>query len=174
MSQKGVYCVTDMNEDMSKIIYGNKEEPWPYEYIINALQFFSMSSKNREKYIVNDFPEVLFHGKFADFITGNAQTAITEIFIEIISKGEVFDEWIEDEKLEDIGIEVLFKELHSFLTSMELKELFNNWEKIQTMSLIILNKLGWTEIDQIPEFSCKRMLDEWSYGDYTYQITQKS
>lgn len=84
---------------------------WPYESVVDALKFFAMSEKDRDEYVVEDFPDVLFHGRGGDFITGDAKDAITTIFAEILCVGCSFDSWIEDEILEEIGIEGDFKDL---------------------------------------------------------------
>jgi|GEM_PF-2872254 len=138
--------------------------------IINALQFFTMSEKSRDEYIVADFPEVLFHGRDADFILGNAREAIITIFEDTIYSGCFFDEWIEDESLEDIGIENDFKNLYKHL-QVDIDILYGNWRSIQKEAAYILTRLGWSEvIGVIPFISCEDILNIWSYGHYQYQI----
>ncbi len=145
--------------------YGISEDPWPYEYLINALQFFSLSLEQLDAYRVPDFEPVLFHGHQGDFISANALESIITIFRDILHVGLSFDEWIDDPNLENIGLENNFELFYYALLDFKLEDLKTQWPLICLQAQSLLIKLNWP-IGNLPDFSCKRMLNEYSYGAY--------
>ena len=151
---------------MNDKVYGKSEDPWPYEYVVNALLFFAMESEARDKYIVQDFPEVLFHGRDADFISCKAKDTISFIYAEILGSGRDFDIWIEDEKLERIGLEEDFTNLYTALYDVEVTKIFENWSTTQKLAKAILEKMDWDSNIDGPFITCEQILNEYSYGEY--------
>jgi hypothetical protein len=151
---------------MNDKVYGKSEDPWPYEYVVNALLFFSMEPEARDKYIVPDFPETLFHGRDADFLSCNAKETILFIYAEILGAGRDFEVWIEDEKLEGIGLEEELTNLYNELYGVEVTKIFNNWGATQKLAKSILEKLGWDPNIENPLISCEQILNEYSYDEY--------
>lgn len=141
------------------------EDPWPYEYLINALQFFSMRFEQLKAYLVPDFDPVLFHGSQGDFISGNALEATVTIFTDILHVGLSFQDWIDDPKLENLGMEEDFKVLYQSLLHIDCVSLESLWPSICHQAQTLLSKLNWP-MDELPEFTCERMLNEYSYCAY--------
>lgn len=160
-----------MQRHMNDEVYDNSEEPWPYEYIVNALLFFSMETGCRNEYIVNDFPEILFHGSDGDFISSNAEEAVINIYSEIIGAGLCIDDWIEDKSLEKIGLEELFSKLYSSVYNVEKEKVIENWEYTKKIAEIILVEMNWEPINDQPLFACEKILNEYSYNAYDSTTT---
>lgn len=151
---------------MTEKVYGLSEEPWPYEYVINALLYFSLERKSIDNYIVPDFTEILFHGATADWKSGNAFNTTTQIFTECLSAGRVIEEWIEDKKFEGIGLEQKFQNLYQKLLYVEPKSILDNWDNTKDIAIEILSLLNWIEIHEGPMMPCADLLNEYSYGAY--------
>ena len=151
---------------MTEQIYGISKDPWPYDYVINALLFFSMKPIVRDEYIVKDFPEILFHGKLGDFKSGDAKETVSFIWAETLEVGRTIDEWVEDEKYEKIGLEEEFHTLYKELYNIESEIIWRKWKLTSKSALTILNKLGWDKIPTEPFITCEELLNEYSYGNY--------
>jgi len=152
---------------MDQQIYGISEQPWPYEYVVNSLLYFSQSKQGLRQYVVDDFPETLFHGNTADWISGCALETITVIFTEILDAGRKVDEWFEDETTDVKELKRQFFELYNLLIGKELNEILANWENTARLSQEILQQMTWDAVRVGPMRECGEYLDEWSYGAYS-------
>jgi len=152
---------------MNEEIFGISEDPWPYEYVVNALLYFSMSVEDLHKYIVSDFPDTLFHGNLGDWTSGDAIDTITTIYTEVLIAGCSIDEWLEDESLNMDTLQSRFRELYELLHDKEMNTLLADWSKTSALSAQLLLDLAWDEISAGPMISCEYLLNEWSYGAYS-------
>ena len=155
-----------MQKHMKDEVYGNSEDPWPYEYVVNALLFFSMETGARNEYIVNGFPEILFHGSEGDFTSSNAEEAVINIYSEIIGAGLSINDWIEDKSLEKKGLEELFSKLYSSVNNVEKEKVIENWKHTKKIAKSILVEMNWEPINDQPLFTCEKILNEYSYDAY--------
>lgn len=143
-----------MDKDKKMVIYGLSEDPWPYEYLINALIFFSMSTTNRESYF-----STIEENEKNKYGFENAKHIIIEAFSENLIPGRNFDDWNEDIALDKLEIEKDFPYFSTLGFMSQPNEILNHWELVRTQTLKILNKLGWEEADA-PFFSSQKIL-EW-------------
>jgi hypothetical protein len=95
----------------SPAIYESSCSPWPYDYVIAALQFFALNPQALVSYLPPSFPETTFHGS-GDFGTSSPLIALVEIYTECIHAGINWNEWIDDPQAEDEEIELMFEALY--------------------------------------------------------------
>jgi len=154
---------------MDEEIYGiSDNHPWPYEYVISALQLLSLSSENFDKYIPKKTGKMMHDGRGGCVESDSPIILTLSFLIDIISLGLQWDEWIENEKYEDIGIEEKFESLYEIVVSLQLFErkeealirerLRNNelddWtlklSECRKLSISILKEIGLYEPEEPP------------------------
>lgn len=173
---------------------------WPFHYVISALRFYALEPKSLDEYLVDPFPETLFHGAGGDFHTTSPLRSILDICAEVILAGRIWNEWIGKKEWEDDELEKMFEKLCEQTTRTYCWEdkkgriIFlddKNDRKYRDMLLndenhpfvlamkscgetatIILKFIGWYGKNESPLFSCNRLLNEWSYGAYDYNRGQ--
>ena len=156
---------------MDEEIYGISEDPWPYEYVISALQLLSLSPENFDKYMPEKTGKMMYDGRDACVESDSPIILTLSFLIDFISLGLEWDEWIEDEKYEGIGIEEKFESLLEIVVSLQLFErkeealirerLRNNkldeWtlklSECRKLSISILKKIGLYQPEEPPFFS---------------------
>ena len=89
----------------------SNEDSWPLDYILSALQFLSLDNSEKCKYLPQTFQQTLFHGSDGDFLSTSPISTILSIYLDCISVGATWDEWIDDCNLEELGLEQLFLSL---------------------------------------------------------------
>lgn len=150
---------------MPQKTYGRAEDPWPYEYLVNALRFFALDFRARDDYLPSDFRPILFHCEGGDITSGSAQEMICVIYADVIGSGRGLD-WIEEESTEDLNLANALSWLYENLFLPEIDDVWKNWEATRVVARQVLDKLGWESLSGPPEFSAAKMLNEYSYGAY--------
>jgi len=170
----------------------SNEDSWPLDYILSALQFLSLDNSEKCKYLPQAFQQTLFHGSDGDFLSTSPISTILSIYLDCISVGATWDEWIDDCNLEELGLEQLFlsltKQLNACVFIQDEKDDYyrnilcddvteNEWLQslysCKFLSIKILKKLGLYQKNSIPIFGAEELLNEYSYGGYK-QITGKN
>lgn len=165
--------------------YGlDKNSPWPYNYVISALQFLSLPAEQFEKYLPKRFSETLFHAKEGDFYSTSPLATLLSISTEAIEAGQRWNDWIYANNLKDPDIERSFRNLMHQLykvldidernermyRDMLLHETQHHWvtdmKDCRKLAINILKKIGWYRENITPVFSSVELLNEYSYGMY--------
>lgn len=165
-------------------IYGSSEDPWPFEYLLSALQFFALSPVGINSYLPKMFPKTLFHGSLGDFYSISPLSTILMISSDCVRPGANWNEWINGQAEEDKEIELLFGALHEFIQEvifsgdesdshyrvMLTSDTADGWivsmSKCRDLAKYLLTRIGWYEDDAMPIFSAATVLNEYSYGEY--------
>lgn len=171
-------------------IYGTSRDPWPYDYVVAALQFFALNPQALVSYLPPSFPKTTFHGN-GDFDTSSPLIALVEIYAECIHAGINWNEWIDDPQAEDKEIESMFEALYQCIENVPI---INDEEDLQCrhalladdetewalaisscrdLAVKILKRIGLYEPDLAPLFSAKSILNEWSYGAYSENSSEQ-
>ena len=142
-----------------QIVYGLSKDPWPYDFVVNSLFFFSLSASERDNYILSVSKEC--KDKHTDF---ELTDIITQGFAENLRVGRVFNEWIDDEKLESKGIDQDFQFYFKLKFMGKTKKVIESWDDIRHQSIKILNKMGWDD-KPLPLVSADNMLKQYECHD---------
>jgi len=140
-------------------IYGLSEDPWPYDFVVNSLLFFSMSDSERDAYI-HSIPEK----KKDKYSVPVLSDIVIQGFAENLRAGRTFDEWINDEVLETNRIEQDFEYYYGLGFMGDSEKIIENWNEIRKHSVKILNKIGWSE-KSVPFVSAEKILEQYEYHD---------
>jgi len=156
-------------------IYGeNKQESWPLDYVLSALQFFALDFDKQQDYIPPIFLNTLFHLGLGDFFSTKPLHVILSIYNDCIGVGQSWDEWIDDVYYEDKGFEALFTNLANMLDQLDFEKplihLQNEFACTQEQAINILKTLDLYEENSAPVFSAVDLLNEYSYGAYEHNI----
>jgi len=154
---------------MEEATHGSSEDPWPYEYLVNALCFFAMDAHSRDDYLPTDFTPVLFHCEGGDVLSGNTREMVCSIYAEILGVGRDMS-WAEDERWDSRNLENAFGWLYENLFLPNTEDVWKNWESTRVVAGQVLNHLGWNSLSEPPEFSAAKLLNEYSYGAYSAAI----
>lgn len=171
-------------------IDGTSRDPWPYDYVVAALQFFALNAQALVSYLPPSFPKTTFHGN-GDFETSIPLIALIEIYAECIHAGINWNEWIDDPQAEYKEIELMFEALyqciedvpiindeddgkfHQALLADDRTEWVFAMSSCRDLAVKILKRIGLYECESMPIFSAKSILDEWSYGAYSENSSEQ-
>lgn len=169
---------------------GFTRDPWPYEYVVSALQFFALSPKEIDLYLPEVFSKTLFHGGLGDFYSTSPLSAVLRIYCDCVGVGKQWNDWIDDPKQEDRVIEVLFQRLEEHVEQAisfddDSDRLYRDllithsstpWVttmmKCRELAIHILMKIDLFEEGAAPLYSAIDLLNGYSYGEYDDNATE--
>lgn len=126
---------------MNEKIYGTSEDSWPYDCLMDSLVFFSMSQSARDEYLQSCDTKLL-----NEYPVQEIRNAIIQGFAQHIVPALEISDWINDEDLERLNLEVEFKALVGLGMNRGTDEILSNWESISEVSSRLLTILGWREV----------------------------
>lgn len=163
-------------QNLSLAYYHSPQNPWPFEYVILGLQICSLSIDELKKYIPNDnFPAITFDVDWP-ITAQNAFSFILSGLRLYIGAGKIWNEWIGENELVDVSIEIEFAKLYDLVTQIPLYKNINEqtwndlsrlWIPCQQWANHLLTRLGWPLEARQPIKTAIELLDEYSYGYYS-------
>jgi len=140
-------------------IYGLNADPWPYDYVVDSLIFFSLSEKQRTVFL-----NQIDLDKWIEYTSEEICDHIVQGFAENIRPGLTINDWVDDEELENAGLERDFHDLRRLGMARGTSMILLEWERISMVSNKILGKLGWSGVTE-PFTTAEKMLMDYKFHD---------
>ncbi len=140
-------------------VYGLSEDPWPYDYVIDSLIFFSLKVSDKDAYFAT-----VDRDKWIEYSQDDIYDHIVQGFARDIIPGLDINEWINNTELEKAGLEDDFAEFLHLGMNKGTDRILENWKDIPNLSRRILNKLKWPKPSE-PFTSSDEMLEDYKHRD---------